>query len=64
MRIAIREKRGLSKPWKSGFDRGGLNLENRDLLAGWRLIVDGGGEGQDEYTASDSLVGAGGEGSA
>ena len=33
VRITIRKKLGLLKPWNSGFDCGGFNLENRDLLA-------------------------------
>ena len=59
MRIAIREKLGLSKPRKSGFDRGGSELRNRDSSTGWR--VDGGGEGR--AVASSSPFGVEREGS-
>ena len=58
MRIAIREKLGLSKPRNSGFDRGGAEFRNRDSSSGWRFVVGGGREGR--AVASSSPFGVGG----
>ena len=56
LRIAIRKKLGLSKPRNSGFNRGGSNLENRDLSENRELVVDDDGEDQAGYSASNSLL--------
>jgi len=45
----MRDKLGLSKPRNSGFDCGNLN---RGFSAYMEFVVDGGGEGQVESSAS------------
>jgi len=68
VRIAIREKLGLSKPRNSGFDRDGSNLrsvslrrrdcglETRDLSEHQKLAVDGDVENRVGYSGSNSLL--------
>ena len=52
VRIAMRDKLGLSNPRNSGFDCGGSNLENQVLSVCKEFLVDGGWEGRDGSSAS------------
>ena len=50
MRITIREKLGLSKPWNSGFDRGG----DFSVHCTREFVVDGCRDGKGGYSAAES----------
>jgi len=56
VRIAIREKLGLSKPRNSGFDLGGSDFKSGDSSPYWKSVVDGGWEYQGGYSASELLL--------
>ena len=54
MRIAIQEKLGLSKPWNSGFDRGG----GFSVHCTWEFVVDGCRDGKGDSEADSPPPGA------
>jgi len=54
VRIAIREKLGVSKPRNSGFNLGNFNLESRNFSANWELVADGGREAEAGSSTSNS----------